>query len=107
MGDGAYVYGGPTATFWPANTYHVPFLAVIYNNQAYGAIKMLFQGAWKDGITCSEILPSPDYAATARACGAYGRVVDDPADVLPALKEALEQVRCGKAAVLDVRIADR
>jgi acetolactate synthase-1/2/3 large subunit len=107
MGDGAYVYGGPTATFWPANTYHIPFLVVIYNNQAYGAIKMLFQGAWKEGVTCSEILPSPDYAATARACGAYGRVVEDPADVLPALKEALEQVRCGKAAVLDVRIADR
>jgi len=31
-------------------------------------------------------------------------MVEDPADVLPALREALEQVRLGRLAVLDVRI---
>jgi len=103
MGDGAFVYGGPTATLWPAANYKVPFLSVIFNNQAYGAIKMLFQGAWKEGIKDSLILPSPDYATTAQACGAYGRKVEDPQVVLPALEEAIAQVRRGKAAVLDVR----
>jgi acetolactate synthase-1/2/3 large subunit len=104
MGDGAFVYGGPTATLWPANYYNMPFLAVIFNNQAYGAIKMLFQGAWKEGIKNSEIAPSPDYAMTARACGAYGRTVTESSEVLLALKEALEAIRQGKAAVLDVRL---
>ncbi len=41
---------------------------------------------------------------TAQACGAYGKVVEDPADVLPALKKAVAEVRRGKAAVLDVRV---
>ena len=104
MGDGAFVYGGPTATLWPAVNYKAPFLSVIFNNQAYGAIKMLFEMSGKEGVKDSLILPSPDYAATAQACGAYGRKVEDPQDVLPALKEAVSQVRSGKAAVLDVRL---
>jgi acetolactate synthase-1/2/3 large subunit len=104
MGDGAFVYGGPTATLWPAANYKAPFLSVIFNNQAYGAIKMLFQGAWKEGIKDSLILPSPDYATTAQGCGAYGRKVEEPQEVLPALKEAVARVRQGKAAVLDVRL---
>ncbi len=104
MGDGAFVYGGPTATLWPAANYKAPFLTVVFNNQAYGAIKMLYQGAWKDGVQDSLISPSPDYAATAAACGAFGRKVEEPHDVLPALEEAVRQVRHGKAAVVDVRL---
>jgi acetolactate synthase I/II/III large subunit len=104
MGDGAFVYGGPTATLWPAAYYKAPFLTVIFNNQAYGAIKMLFQGAWKEGIENSTITPSPSYAVTAQACGAYGKVVEKAEEVLPALKEAVQKVRDGQAAVLDVRL---
>ena len=104
MGDGAFVYGGPTATLWPAAYYKTPFLTVVFNNQAYGAIKMLFQGAWKEGIENSTITPSPSYAITAQACGAYGRVVEKAKEVLPALKEAIQKVHEGQAAVLDVRL---
>jgi len=31
-------------------------------------------------------------------------MVEDPVDVLPVLKEAIEQVRGGKMAVVDVRL---
>jgi len=51
-----------------------------------------------------DIAPSPDYGAVAEACGAYGRLVEDSADIPPALREALDQVRGGRTAVLDVRI---
>jgi acetolactate synthase-1/2/3 large subunit len=104
MGDGAFVYGGPTATLWPAAYFKAPFLTVIFNNQAYGAIKGLFQGAWKEGIELSTIAPSPSYAIAAQACGAYGKVVEKAEDVLPALQEAVQKVREGQAAVLDVRL---
>jgi thiamine pyrophosphate-dependent acetolactate synthase large subunit-like protein len=40
----------------------------------------------------------------AQGCGAFGRTVDDPADVLPALKEGLRQVHSGRLAVIDVRL---
>jgi len=41
----------------------------------------------------------------AQACGAYGRTVKTPDEVLPALQEAVKQVRSGKTAVLDVKLA--
>ncbi len=104
MGDGAFVYGCPTATLWPAGYYKAPFLSVIFNNQAYGAIRTLFQGSWKEGINASLISPSPDYAMTAQACGAFGRVVEDASDVTPSLREAMANIRHGKPAVLDVRV---
>jgi acetolactate synthase I/II/III large subunit len=51
------------------------------------------------------IAPPPDYAMIAQACGAYGQIVKQPDEVLPALKEALKQVNKGKTAVLDVKLA--
>ncbi len=49
-----------------------------------------------------DISPSPDYAAVAQGCGAYGRKVEDPEEVLPALREAVSQINTGKSAVLDI-----
>jgi len=112
VGDGTFVFGSPIATFWAANKYNAPFLCVVFNNGKYNAPRAGIQAA--DGGQSysektnnwvgSDIVPSPDYAAVCRACGGYGKVVEDPADVKPALKEALEEVKKGKAAVLDVRI---
>ena len=111
-GDGGFVWGCPVATLWTAGSYRAPFLIVIYNNQAYGAIKGLVQRAYGEDWMSDDmefktgvgILPSPDYSAVAKACGAYGRMVDDPADVMPALTEAIDQVRGGRPAVVDVRL---
>lgn len=113
MGDGAFVWGCPTATLWASANYSAPFLSVIFNNQAYAAIKGLVQRAYgaevlpavtgfRSGV---DISPPPNYAGIAQACGAYGRTVEEPSDILPALKEALAQVRAGKSAVLDVKLA--
>lgn len=104
MGDGVFVYGCPTATLWPAVYYKAAFLSIIFNNQEYGAIKMGFKMAYPEGIKAAEIAPSPNYAMTAQACGAFGKIIEEPSDVLPALKEAMEQVHHGRPAVLDVRI---
>jgi acetolactate synthase-1/2/3 large subunit len=112
MSDGGFVWGCPVAALWAANAYKAPFLSVIYNNQAYGAIKWLVE--MMSGRKLSDkmafnvglhLTPSPDYAGIAKGCGAYGRMVDDPADVIPALKKGLTQVRKGRATVLDVRLA--
>jgi len=42
MGDGAFIYGCPEASLWSSAFYKAPFLAIIYDNQGYGAIKGLF-----------------------------------------------------------------
>ncbi len=104
MGDGAFIYGCPEASLWSASFYKAPYLAIIYDNQGYGAIKGLFREKYDVDNMGADIPTPPDYATIARACNAYGRIVEDPADVPPALKEALQQVQSGRPAVLDVRI---
>jgi acetolactate synthase-1/2/3 large subunit len=108
MTDGGFVWGCPTATFWTAANYRFPFLAIICNNKGYGAIRDIhpeFQGEdppSEQYIVETAVNFQPDYAMIARGAGAYGRAVVKPEDVIPAIEEALEAVRSGKPAVLDV-----
>ncbi len=104
MGDGAFIYGCPEASLWSANFYKAPFLAIIYDNQGYGAIKGLFREKYDVDNMGADFVTPPDYSLIARANNAYGRTVTDPAEVAQALRECLKIVRGGQAAVLDVRI---
>lgn len=105
MGDGAFIYGCPEASLWSADFYKAPFLAVIYDNQGYGAIKGLFHEKYNVINMGADIPAPPDYDLIARANKAYGLTVDNPADVPQALKDCLAAVRNGQAAVLDVKLA--
>ena len=108
MTDGGFVWGCPTSTFWTASTYRFPFLALICNNQGYGAIRDIHPEFQRENppddryVTETAVNFQPDYAMIARGAGAYGRKVSKAEDVLPALREALEAVRNGTPAVLDV-----
>jgi acetolactate synthase-1/2/3 large subunit len=104
MGDGAFIYGCPEASLWSASFYQAPFLAIIYDNQGYGAIKGLFREKYDVDNMGADITAPPDYAMIARANNAYGCTVEEPAEVPKALKECLKIVRGGQTAVLDVKI---
>jgi acetolactate synthase-1/2/3 large subunit len=104
MGDGAFIYGCPEATLWSASFYQTPFLAIIYDNQGYGAIKGLFREKYDVDNMGADIVTPPDYSLIARANNAYGRMVDDPADITQSLKDGLAAVRSGQTAVLDFKI---
>lgn len=102
MGDGAFIYGCPVATLWSSVNHQAPFLSVIFNNQAYGAIKQLFKAT---NEKCgADILPPPDYGKIAEGCGAYGRTLSEPEDTEKAIGDCLEQVTKGTPSVLDVKI---
>ena len=104
MGDGAFIYGCPESTLWSAGFYHAPFLSIIFNNRGYGAVKELFHERYDVENMGADIPASPNYAMIAQSCNAYGQTVKEPADLLPALDEALAQLKKGRPAVLDVRI---
>jgi acetolactate synthase-1/2/3 large subunit len=104
MGDGAFIYGCPEASLWSAGFYKAPFLAVIYDNHGYGAIKGLFREKYDVENMGADITTPPDYALIARANNAYGRKVENPAELPKALKECLAVVKGGQTAVLDVKI---
>jgi acetolactate synthase-1/2/3 large subunit len=112
IGDGGFIYGCPVATLWAASAYKAPFLTIVFNNQSYNSIKELIRMHYGESSVSGEmgfdvgtdIKMPPDFALVAQSCGAYGQIVDDPSDLMPALKIAVNQVRKGTAAVLDVRI---
>ena len=108
--DGGFVWGCPTSTLWTASNYRFPFLTVICNNRGYGAIRDVQRKMLNNSHLSEEFLAesavdfSPDYAMIAQGAGAFGRTVTAPADILPALREALDAIRSGKPAVLDVHL---
>ncbi len=112
VGDGSFIFGCPIPALWAANVHHPPFLCIIFNNKMYNAPKLGIRGS-NGGQSYSEktghwvgldINPPPSYALIGQACGAYSQLVENPEDLQPALKNAIEQVRQGKPAVIDVRI---
>jgi acetolactate synthase-1/2/3 large subunit len=104
IGDGGFNFGCPTAALWAAAAYHAPFLCIIINNMRYNAPTLALRQT-SAGVSYSEktgvwigvdIKPSPDYAAIAQACYAYGQRVEEPSELQPALVAALEQVKKAK-----------
>lgn len=111
VGDGAFIYGCPTAALWAAQAHGAPFLTVVFNNQMHHATKRAWIGGYPEGYGQSSgefvgvnLTPSPDYSMVAKACHAYGELVEEPGEVPAALRRGLDAVRSGQAAVLDVRI---
>lgn len=111
VSDGGFVWGCPVATLWSASHYQLPFLTIVFNNQSYGVIKGLIEQkletrltdvmAFETGV---DIVPPPDYAGVAAVCGGQGYAVNEPDEVLPVLKDAIDHVRKGKVAVVDVKL---
>ncbi|MBN2074234.1 MAG: thiamine pyrophosphate-requiring protein [Dehalococcoidales bacterium] len=111
MTDGGFVWGCPVASLWTSNAYKMPFLSVVFNNQSYGAIRTIIERISETPMSVEmgyisgiDISPPPDYALIAESCGGYGKIVTRPQDVLPVLKEALQEVKNGRLAVVDVRL---
>lgn len=99
-GDGSYMFGAPTACHFTAQKYRIPFLTVIYNNQAWNASINSARGLYPDGVAqrtrnfpgC-DLSPSPNFELTAQACGAYAERVEEPDEVPKALQRALKVVK--------------
>ena len=84
---------------------------MIYINHVHNATKQSLIDGYPDGGSVRrnefvgvELGPSVYYAMLAQSRRAYEEKVEDPSDVASALERALDQVRGGRTAVLDVRI---
>lgn len=110
-GDGTFMFSAPLAALWTARDVGAPFLTVVLNNHGYRAamfpVRLLFPAgasvAAKD-FTGTVFQESVDFAAAARACGAFGATVTEPGQLAGAIEEARAAVRDGVCAVVDVHI---
>jgi len=111
-GDGSYLFSVPSSVHWMSRRYQAPFLTVIYNNEGWNATKLNLLKRYPDGIAKQtdsywvNFDQSADLAKIAEAAGgAYARIVTDPVELPEVLQQAMNEVKNGKSAVVDVRLA--
>jgi pyruvate dehydrogenase (quinone)/pyruvate oxidase len=86
VGDGGFAM--LMAELHTAAQYGLPVKVVLNNNNSLGMIlwEQMVLGFPEYGVRYGD--PRPDYASWARGCGAFGRYVDQPGDLVPAIREA-------------------
>jgi len=109
-GDGSFYFINPSAVFWTARRYNAPFLTIVFNNQGWNATQENFKRIHGDGAAgdisdCVSLAPSADFADIAQAAGgALARTVRHAQELPEALAQAMQAVRNGQCAVVDVRL---
>jgi acetolactate synthase-1/2/3 large subunit len=106
---------GP-GSLWTAANHHAPLLTIMHNNQGFHnefmEAQRLALRRGRDGtramIGNRLIEPVIDYAKMAESMGMHGEgPISDPKDLGPALKRAIEVVKRGEPAMVDVRTQPR
>jgi len=110
VGDGAYMFGGPTPAHYVSASMGLPLLTVILNNQMWGSVRKATLGLYPDGAAARSnrapltyFDPVPEYHRVVEASGGYGEKVETPAELPAALDRAMAVVEGeGRQAVLNV-----
>jgi acetolactate synthase-1/2/3 large subunit len=106
---------GP-GSLWTAANHHVPLLTIMHNNQGFHnefmEAQRLALRRGRDGTRAQIgnrlIEPVIDYAKMAESMGMHGEgPITDPKDLGPALKRAIDVVKRGEPAMVDVRTQPR
>ncbi len=97
-GDGEFMMTGQELA--TAMQHGAAPVILVVNNGMYGTIRM-HQERTYPGRVCGSELRNPDFAALARAYGAFGAVVERTEDFAPAFEAALAS---GRAALIELRI---
>jgi acetolactate synthase-1/2/3 large subunit len=107
--DGDFMYAN--GALWTAAHHRIPLLTVMHNNRAYAQETMLVQGTAnhrKRGVGRSHIGtviqdPNIDYAKLAEGMGVWSAgPIENPDELAPALAEAVQVVKSGYPALVDV-----
>ena len=110
VGDGAYMFGGPTPAHYVSAAMDLPVVTVIINNSMWGAVRKATLGLHPDGAAArinraplTYFEPTPDYEKIVGASGGYGEKVENAGDLPAALERAIRVVEEEKRqAVLNV-----
>ena len=96
---------------WTAAHHRIPLLTIMHNNRAYHQERMYVQdmaaraerGIDRANIGTAITDPNIDYATLAKAYGVYGDgPIENPSDLGPAIRRAIDVVKRGEPALVDV-----
>jgi acetolactate synthase-1/2/3 large subunit len=110
-GDGFFQFGTPMAGLWASKFHKAPYLTIVFVNGSYSTGTSGLRSAYPEGYSVQAndfnggaFDPPPDFAKLAEAAGGFGEYVTETAQVGPALKRALSEVRKGSPALVAVRV---
>ena len=107
--DGDLMYA--PGVLWTAAHHKIPLLSIMHNNRAYHQEVMQVQvmadrhsrGISNCNIGTTLTAPDIDYAKVAQGMGVHGEgPISDPKDLGPAIRRALDVVKRGEPALVDV-----
>ena len=96
---------------WTAAHHRIPLLTIMHNNRAYHQERMYVEdmaaraerGIDRADIGTSLTSPNIDYATMAKVYGVYGAgPISNPKDLGPAIRRAIDVVKRGEPALVDV-----
>jgi thiamine pyrophosphate-dependent acetolactate synthase large subunit-like protein len=115
VGDGTYMFSVPGSVYWIAQRYDIAVLTIVLNNKGWNAPRKSMLLVHPDGhgskVDNKELNisfdPTPDYAGIAKAASggkAWAGTVETVAELLEELPKAVEAVKGGRCAVLEVKL---
>jgi acetolactate synthase I/II/III large subunit len=113
VGDGSYMFGCPTAAHHTAKMAGLPTTTLVMNNARWNAVHRSTLGMYPDGLASKEALmplvslgDSPEYHGIMQACGGYGEKVENPQELVAALRRCLAANASGQSALLNLLTGD-
>jgi acetolactate synthase-1/2/3 large subunit len=107
LGDGAYMFGNPTAGHYVSEAMQLPVLFIIANNARWAAVHRSTLATYPKGHAAAmkqppfaTLEPSPRFEHIIKASGGHGERVVAPKDLMPALERALKVVKEEKRQAL-------
>lgn len=110
VGDGAFLYNPLPQSLGFAKHRDLPILIVLLNNTGYDSMAKEHRAWYPEGVSVQHdifygrTITDFDYAKLAEPFGGFGRKVEKPADVKPAIQEALAALKSGKTAILNFMV---
>jgi thiamine pyrophosphate-dependent acetolactate synthase large subunit-like protein len=111
LGDGDFLMGNTAV--WTAAHYGIPCLMIVcnnrsfYNDERHQGHMAVNRGRPEENRWIGQRIDDPpvDIAAMARSQGALGiGPVENPADILPAIRDGIAAVRAGRVCVIDMHV---
>ena len=107
VGDGAYMFGNPTAAHFTARAMGLPVLFIVYNNARWAAVHRSTLAMYPTGEASrmeqppfATLEPSPHFEKVAEASDGLGIRVSRPQELMAALERGLKAVREEKRQAL-------
>jgi acetolactate synthase I/II/III large subunit len=109
VGDGSYIFGVPSSCYWVGETYRAPQLTIVFNNKGWNAPKASTLLVHPEGVAKNTdhfwitVSANTKFADLAKAAGnALAIRVEKYEDLKTSLALAMQTVRAGQSAVVDV-----